>query len=233
VSLAKLRIVPEKRGGRLQFDDGDAIVAMFNPDELSFNRSVGWQTQGAAQRDTPELQFTNSEPRTLSVKLFFDTYDTPDLPKDDVRKKHTDKVLALTTVESHGDKHRPPVCRLRWGSAGYFFQGVLERLDQRFTMFMDDGTPVRATLTCSFKEWRTNYDDLNRQNRQSADVAKRKVVRRGDTLAGIAAEEYLDPASWRPIAEANGIDDPLRLVPGTTLTVPRLTPGRERPPQTR
>jgi len=227
VSLEKLQIVPEKQGGKLQFDDSQTIVALFNPDELSFNRSVGWQKQGAAQRDVPELQFTSAEPRTLTVKLFFDTYDTPDLPKDDVRKKHTDKVLGLTTVEQHGDKHRPPVCRLRWGSAGYFFQGVLERLDQKFTMFMDDGTPVRATLTCTFKEWRTNYEDLNRQNRQSADLAKSTVVRRGDSLSRIAAEEYLDPALWRPIALANGIDDPLRIKPGTTLIVPKLPMDRE------
>ncbi|PWT83688.1 MAG: hypothetical protein C5B57_06375 [Blastocatellia bacterium] len=227
MALEKLQIVPEKEGGRLQFDDSSAIVALFNPDELGFNRSVGWQQNAAAQRDVPELQFTTAEPRTLTVKLFFDTYDTPSLPKQDVRKKHTDKVLNLTTVEKHGDKHRPPVCRLRWGSAGYFFQGVLEQLDQRFTLFMEDGTPVRATLTCTFKEWRTNYDDLNRQARQSSDIAKMRVLRRGDTLSSIAATEYLDPALWRAIAVANNIDDPLRLSFGGTLIVPKLPLNRK------
>lgn len=227
MELAKLQIIPEKQGGKLVFDDGNPIVAMFNPDELSFNRSVGWQKNSAAQRDVPELQFTTAEPRTLSVKLFFDTYDTPDLPKDDVREKYTDRVFNLTTVEKHGDKHRPPVVRLRWGKPGYFFQGVLERLDQKFTLFMEDGTPVRATLTCSFKEWRTNYVDLNLQARQSSDVAKVKVLRRGDSLSSVAAEEYLDPAQWRPIAIANGIDDPLRLATGA-IAVPKL-PLKRRP----
>jgi hypothetical protein len=104
-----------------------------------------------------------------------------------------------------------------------FFQGVLERLEQQFTLFMEDGTPVRATSGCTFKEWRTNYDDLNRQATQSADIAKTRIVKRGETLSGIAAEEYHNPGLWRPIADENGIDDPLSVLPGTVLLVPALT----------
>lgn len=222
MSLEKLQIVPERTGSKLQFDQSQAIVALFNPIELNLNRSVGWESKKAKGRDVPELQFTTSEPRTLTIDLLFDTYDTPDLPKKDVRKVYTDKVLHLTTVEKHGDKHRPPVCRLNWGRFGRIFQGVLEKLDQKFTMFMEDGTPVRAKVTCTFKEWRTNREDQDRQQTESADIAKMKVLRRGDTLSSIAAEEYLDPAMWRPIALANGIDDPLRVAPGRALIVPRL-----------
>ena len=59
----------------------------------------------------------------------------------------------------------------------------------------------------------------------SPDVAKTRVVRRGDTLSAIAAEEYGDPAVWRPIARANGIVDPRRLPPGQVLTIPVLQPA--------
>ena len=223
MELAKLRIVPEAPGGirePLVFDESAAIGALFNPDELSFSSSVGWKKNDAKGRDVPELAFTNSEPRTLSVKLLFDTYDTPTLEKLDVRKRFTDKVFKLAIVD--GDKHRPPVCRLIWGEAGELLQGVLERLDQKFTMFMEDGTPVRATLTCSFKEWRTNQVDQLKQGPKSSDITKRKVMRRGDSLSRVAAEEYMDPHLWRPIAIANGIDDPLRIVPGRALSVPKL-----------
>jgi len=49
------------------------------------------------------------------------------------------------------------------------------------------------------------------------------VLQRGDTLALVAANFYFDPANWRPIALANGIDDPRRLKPGAELTIPSLT----------
>jgi nucleoid-associated protein YgaU len=220
VALMKFQILPEKEGNPskpLRFD-GDPIEALFNPDEFSISGSVGWPAASAAQRDVKEAQFTSGD-RTLSVKLLFDTYDTPTSEKDDVREVHTSKIVKLSRVEKA--KHRPPVCRLRWGS-NYFFQGILERLEQRFTLFMENGTPVRATLTCSFKEWRTNIEDMEQQELQSSDIVKMKVVRRGDTLSAIAAEEYLDPRGWRPIAVANGIDDPLSLPIGRAITVPNL-----------
>ncbi len=221
MALKKLNILVEKTGAVLVFEQSSSISALFNPNKLVFNKSVNWQKQGAAQRDVPELQFTNAEPRTLNLDLIFDTYDTPDEQKEDVRT-HTQKLADLTTVEKHGDKHRPPVCRLSWGSVGVFFQGVLERLEQQFTIFMEDGTPVRATSGCTFKEWRTNYDDLNRQATQSSDIAKTRIVKRGEALSNIAAEEYRDPGLWRPIADENDVDDPLVLVPGTVLLIPTL-----------
>jgi nucleoid-associated protein YgaU len=224
MALSKLQIVPEKEGEYLQFDESGVIDALFNPTLLSFDRSVGWKSAGAAQRDVPELEFTSAEPRTLTLELIFDTYDTPTAKKGDVRKKYADKMLHLTTVEKHGDKHRPPVCRLRWGAAGRFFQGVVEKLEQKFTMFVEDGTPVRAMVTCTFKEWRTNEEDAIIQHRESSDVAKLWVVKRGDSLSSIAGQEYMDPAMWRPIAVKNHIDNPLMLTPGQVLVIPQLSP---------
>ena len=223
MGLAKLTINVEREGSALKF--GDSFTALFNPDKLVFSKTANWQKQDAANRDCPELQFTNAEPRTLKLDLLFDTFD-PEEPKmkdKDVRKEYTDKIFHLTTVEKHGDKHRPPVCRLSWGTAKVFFQGVLQQLEQTFTLFTEDGTPVRAKLSCTFKEWWTNYDDLNKQNTQSSDIAKMHVVKRGDTLSSIAAEEYLDPRLWRPIAIENGIDDPRVLIPGMLLLLPTLS----------
>jgi len=218
--LVKLKIIVEKEGAALVFENSSRLEALFNPDKLVFSKSVGWQKQNASQRDVPELQFTNAEPRTLNLDLIFDTYDTPDAKKTSVRK-YTDELHHLTTVEKHGDKHRPPVLHLHWGTV--FFEGVLERLEQQFTMFMEDATPVRATCRCSFKEWRTNQKDLKKQNTGSADVAKVWVAKHGDSLSHIASREYNDPTLWRPIAEANDLDDPLNLTPGTRLLIPTLT----------
>jgi len=208
----------------IRVEGGGTIAALFNPNKLVIGKSVNWEEQKAKERDVPELQFKNGQPRTLSIDLIFDTYDTPEAGKESVREKYTDKLFKLTMVVS--DKHRPPVCELSWGSAGVFFQGVLEKLDQQFTFFMEDGTPVRATCQCAFKEWRTNPDDQRKQATQSSDIAKMWIVKRGDNLSSIAAKEYLDARLWRPIAEENGIDDPYDLTPGTMLLIPTLT---ERP----
>lgn len=223
MALTKLQIIVEKSGGAGSepvFDNSKAINVLFNPEKLVFSKSANWAKQDPKDHDNPELQFNNSEPRTLTLDLLFDTYDTPSFFKMDVRNQ-TKKITELIMVDS--DKHRPPVCRLAWGSVGVFFQGVLERLEQQFILFTEDGKPVRAKLGCSFKEWRTNYEDLRQQNLKSSDVAKTRVLRRGDSLSSLAAEEYQDPGLWRPIAIANDIDDPRKLTPGMILLIPALS----------
>ncbi|SCX85765.1 LysM domain-containing protein [Nitrosospira sp. Nl5] len=224
MALEQMKILVELAGSTLQFDEKNSeglIVAKFNPNRLTVSRSVQWQSQKVAKRDCPESQYTGSEPATLSVELFFDTYDDPEKNKKSVRE-YTNKLHYLTTVKKHGDKHRPPVCRLIWGTMSVFFQGVLQQLQNQFTLFMEDGTPVRATATCTFRQWQSNISDLKEQDLMSADVAKVWVVKRGQTLASIAAKEYGDPRKWRPIAQANGIDDPVNLHPGAILALPAL-----------
>jgi nucleoid-associated protein YgaU len=210
MELAKLKILPET---------GGEIEALFNPNQITIQKTVNWRPRPTQERDVPESQFTHGQPATLSMDLFFDTYET----QEDVRKKHTQKIFALTTVEEHGDIHRPPICKLMWGN-WEIFQGILEGLNQRFTLFLADGTPVRATLSCTFKEWRSSEEEAKRQDKKSADVAKTRSIRRGDTLSSIAGEEYNDPTLWRPIAEANGIDNPRVLTPGKPLVIPALRP---------
>jgi nucleoid-associated protein YgaU len=63
---------------------------------------------------------------------------------------------------------------------------------------------------------------MSRQNPTSGtlEAHRSRTVVAGDSLPLIAYAEYGDPGSWRTIAEANGIDDPLRLRAGTGLLIP-------------
>jgi nucleoid-associated protein YgaU len=51
------------------------------------------------------------------------------------------------------------------------------------------------------------------------------TVKAGDKLPLIAAKVYGDPRLWRPIAEANGIDNPLRFPTPQDLGRRLLVPG--------
>jgi hypothetical protein len=192
-----------------------AIQVIFNPTQYQVTESNQFAEVSIPGVSAPPLQFVRANARTLSMQLFFDTYD-PVLDNvkqgSDVRK-YTKQIVELLKVDS--DNHAPPICQFSW--AEFSFVGVLEKADQRFTLFKSDGTPLRATIDVSFKE-------LGQKQAEkalfSADFAKHYAVRRGDTLSSIAGTEYGDPALWRPIAEANDIDDPLGLRPGQVLVIP-------------
>jgi nucleoid-associated protein YgaU len=200
------------------------VIALFNPAQVSISKSVQWQRVAVSESDVTRAQFTHGDPAVLSLDLVFDTYETG----LDVRLL-TGQVEKLATVRSNGAIHRPPVCKLVWGAQGVFFEGVLTGLTQTFTLFLPIGSPVRARLECTFTEWISARREALLQHKQSPDVAKTRVVRRGDTLSAIAAAEYDNPALWRPIALANRIMDPLVLEPGRVLTIPVLAPSEGRP----
>jgi nucleoid-associated protein YgaU len=200
------------------------VVALFNPQEVSVSKSVNWRRIPVAESDVMRAQFTHGEPAELSLDLLFDTYEL----HLDVRLL-THQVEQLATVRGHGSIHRPPVCSLVWGAQGVFFEGVLTSVTSTYTLFSQFGTPVRARLQCTFTEWLSPRREALLQHKQSPDVAKSRVVRRGDTLSAIAGQEYDDPARWRPIARANGILDPRHLSPGQVLTIPVLPTGGEAP----
>lgn len=84
-------------------------------------------------------------------------------------------------------------------------------------------------MSVSFREYKTLEDQLRELNLLSPDHTKHRVVRQGDTLSRIAAEEYDDPAQWRAIAlhqpNRRKIGNPRRLVPGTALEIPVLGSG--------
>ena len=102
------------------------------------------------------------------------------------------------------------------------FSCVLDTIKQKFTLFSPEGVPLRATLTCTFREYRPLSRQVPDRNFSSPDRSHAHVLREGDQLASVAARYYDRAAEWRPLAEANGIDDPRRLTPGRVLRVPKI-----------
>jgi nucleoid-associated protein YgaU len=102
------------------------------------------------------------------------------------------------------------------------FFAVIEKLGRKVTVFHPDGTPARATLSVSFKEYRTLRQQLERPRRESADKTKRRVVVGREALWWIAAREYDDAGEWTRIADANDLDDPREIAPGDWLMLPPI-----------
>jgi hypothetical protein len=102
------------------------------------------------------------------------------------------------------------------------FMCLLESVRQKFTLFSPQGVPLRATLTVTLREYRPLDRQLKELNLSSPDRTHVHVLARGENLALVSRRYYERVGDWRAIADANAIEDPRRLVPGTFLRVPRL-----------
>jgi LysM repeat protein len=196
---------------------GEKLLVLFNPEEYTVNKDNNFASQAIPGLSGPLLQFVNGNMRTLEMELFFDTYDSKSLPKVDVRTE-TNKIVKLMAIDP--ELHAPPVLQLSWASLQ--LDCVLARVSQKFVLFSEDGTPVRARLNCTFNEYIDPEREGKEISRRTADFTKIYVAVQGETLSGVAARVYEDPELWRSIAIRNGIDDPRTLAAGQSLVIPSL-----------
>lgn len=133
MSLEKARIYIKQKG---QFKN-PPLEVMFNPAEYTvkyqnnFNKYV--ESKSVSQI------FVGQKPPVLSMTLFLDTYETKESVRD-----HVDRILEL--MDAVDDE--PTICTFCWG--GFRFDGILISANQEYTMFLDSGIPVRATVNAQF-----------------------------------------------------------------------------------
>jgi nucleoid-associated protein YgaU len=191
----------------------DPINVMFNPTQYQVESANKYAWHTVPGLSSPVAQFITGEADTLSMELFFDTTAT----QEDVRNK-TKQITGLLSIDSH--LHAPPLVQFIWGSLS--FKGLVEKVSQTFTMFLETGNPVRARLNVTFKAYRSIQEQLAAISPESADRTKQRVLHEGEQLWMLAHTEYEDAGVWREIAKANGIDNPRLLQAGRPLTLPRL-----------
>lgn len=200
------------------------IDCQFNPSELTISKANQWKAANSAGTSLPDVTFQGEGASSFSLNLTFDSY----VEREDVRKK-TEKVIGLmaASVEEKGAKgnktQRPPHVLFSWGNFSTF-PAVINKIDQKFTLFLENGLPARATLTVAFQEVPTKATKNNQQGQnptsRAAGASRVRVVQLGDTIDLIAAAELGEPTAWRHVAEANNLEDPRRLTPGRALVIP-------------
>jgi nucleoid-associated protein YgaU len=193
---------------------GSPFQLCFNPTEIQLAKKNTFPEIPIPGLDAPPIQFVRGASEQLTFDAIFDTSDE----MTSVRDKYVDPIRGLLAI--NGDLHAPPIVQFLWEN--FRFTGVIESLNVTFTLFSEKGTPVRAKLNFSIKEYTTVDQQRAIANTSSPDLEKTYVVKRGDTLSAIAAIAYGDATQWRAIAAANSIADPRSLVIGTVLTIPRL-----------
>lgn len=211
---ASLVLVSGEKGS-LTFEE---LTFPINPESVTFTDRAAPNRSENLGSGPPQKQGGAKEPRTISFSVVFDTYEA----RKDVREVYIKKLSKIARPDP--ELHIQPTVHFCWGKLSaeddVMFAADLEDFQVKYTMFLPDGTPVRCAVDLTLKE----VEDPNEHAKlfQSPDHAKLHTVKRGDTLQNIAFREYDSPNEWRRIADANGIDDPMNLEPGTRLLVPPI-----------
>lgn len=221
---------------KLQIEGGDTIECWFNPKEYSISKTNTWNIKPRPGQTLPNAQFGGGGAREMTLDLMFDS----SVPRQgggasDV-KAIVGKLFNMMEVNtalggSDPNSGRPPKLTFSWG-ATQGFQAVVKSLAVQYVLFKPDGNPIRATAKIALAQvGAVTAGGQQGGNSQQAGTnpttyAKGALgihrVQEGDSLQAIAYRTYGDPNHWRDVAEANGIDDPMRLRRGREIVLPRI-----------
>lgn len=205
--LAKATITDVSHAGQ------SPISVLFNPTDLSVDRSSHYASMPVPGLSMPILQYIRGESDILNLELFLDRTDQGNDVNSDVAA-----LERLTQIDS--TLHAPPVIQFDW--ANFSFTGVVTSVREKLTLFSEDGRVLRARVALSLKSYKAAEVQLRDLKLSSPDRSHARVLREGETLAHIAYEAYGDPRMWRTIALANNIDRPRFIEPGTPLWIPAM-----------
>lgn len=217
LTKAYLELHDPKPGGAGLGPSRGRIAFQFNPSELTLRKAARWGTEPARDaQHTGPAEFQGAEPSTLDLEMFFDA----SVGGLDVTKT-VDTLFGCCVPTSQSRSQRkpvPPLVVFHWGKITGF-AAYITSVSANYTLFTPEGTPVRATCQVNLQEIAA---EPGRQNPTSGALAPHRThtLVAGETLASVAARDYGMPTLWRGLAEANGIDDPMRIPPGTSLIVP-------------
>jgi Contractile injection system tube protein len=154
------------------------IVFMFNPTELKFSRSINTeQSQGSQTKSgNNKNSFKHPNPYQLTISnIILDTYEqkTGDRSLLKPLKPFTDTILDIYeqktgdrsvlkplkpftdamayTKEGKEKDKRPPIYLFTWGTNVYL-RCFIKSCNFRLTMFLPDGTPVRAIIDLTLEQ---------------------------------------------------------------------------------
>jgi Contractile injection system tube protein len=135
-------------------EEGKEIEFMFNPSELKFSRSVNIeQSQGSRSHSGQnKTSFKHPNPYQLTISnLILDTYERKNGDRDVLKelKPFTDAIAYVK--DGKGKEKRPPVYLFTWGTNVYL-RCFIKTCNFRLTLFLPDGTPVRAILDLTLEQ---------------------------------------------------------------------------------
>jgi hypothetical protein len=224
--------------------DGINIVTFnFNPKTITVSHSAQLREIGVQKSDQQVAKLPTSAPsgsagsdnsaltnQQVVEKQGGTTLKLSDLVFDGAEVlKNCGQMLAWTYAAqdptAQDSDVKLPVLTFNWGgfqlgeNTSTAIAVQLTRAEVKYERFDSDGTPVRATVGLDMQPTASNP---LAQNPTSGGPSGRRghVMIAGETLPSLALTAYGRPGNWRTLAEANDLDDPLRVRPGDVLYVP-------------
>jgi hypothetical protein len=205
---------------------GKAFSVWINPASYNYKYQIKYNSRQAQGSNGTSPDFNKVATDTVTLDLMFDATGVipspnPSLP-DFSSNGIADQMAAFQKMvfTYNGLIHSPNYLWLAWSTLQ--FQCRLQTLGMNYTLFMPDGTPLRAKVSCSFLGFTSETQLAKQANNSSPDLSHLVEVRIGDTLPALCDRIYGTSLPYLQVAAVNGLADFRNLAVGAQLLFPPL-----------
>jgi hypothetical protein len=230
----KAKLGPEKAG------DGQCVIFDYNPASIVISHTAPMKPSGG--KSAKHKGGTDNDGSTsggtvtggvdevakangiTTIGLRSVTFDGPKVIENCI-KLITWTHLKPVPDKKNGQKADLPQLTFVWGKSQTYLVN-LNQVTITYTRFTASGRPVRALVDMTLHSIPKIPGPTNPS---SGGLAGRRahLLTGSENLPALAMRTYGSPGHWREIAAANGIEDPLRVRPGTYVYLPSAQEGGE------
>lgn len=189
-----------------------------NPSAYSHEYQVKYNNDTAQGAPGTTLKFKGIPPESVSFEIYFDA--TGAIENNTVPVKTLIDQFKKVCFVYNGNIHEPNYLIISWGSL--VFKCKLVSMNISYTLFKQDGTPLRAKASVKFEKAIDANMIAKEANNKSPDLTHFVLVRQGDTLPLICYRTYGDSSYYLDVARYNNIVNFRNLEPGSKLYLPSI-----------
>lgn len=203
-----------------QKHDPEKLTLEINPETLKSNKGIVYRKDKQLGTTNASNTFESYEPEKLSFSFTVDTTGVVEGTKDTDQAYNKVKELEKFLYTYNEEGHRPSYIVIAFGEI--FFKGQLISMQANYTLFNNEGLPLRAKVSLCFSGFRGSEEDKKKYSKLSPDMSRLIVIKENDTLANLCHLIYGNSRLVAQVARFNNLNGFREVSVGTELLFPPL-----------
>ncbi|MEM7105409.1 MAG: hypothetical protein AAF502_19890 [Bacteroidota bacterium] len=188
-------------------------MCMFNPESYKIENDIQYNDEQSIGEESWSPVYKGIAPRKFTFDFLIDGTGAA----GSKREVFLDVMGFKSAVDFNPLINRTPYLLLMWGTM--ILNCVIDSYSINYTLFRPDGTPLRATISATFMEFKSDTFKAV-ENAVTAGGLITSIAGAAVNLTTIATESMGSPDFHIDIAKANDMDSPRASTTGNPVSIP-------------
>lgn len=218
--MERMRIFAFRDEKFTQKHDREGLTLSINPESLNLEKGIAYQEDKRLGATSGSNTFERYLPEKLSFSFTVDATGVAENVEDTDNAYTKIKEIEDILYAYNEEGHRPSYLVIAYGEI--LFKGQIASMKVDYTLFNNEGIPLRATVSLSHIGFRGSEEDKKKYSKLSPDMSRLIVLKENDTLANLCHLIYGDSRLVGEVARFNNLNGFREIPVGAELLFPPL-----------